>query len=141
MSWAEAAYIVSQLGGGKKPSGGGNKILVKAGVEAAAGTVPNQYVSFKSGVTEVDCTEVEGYGNLTVDNFLFIPVKMKASCWDGYSEPGTISGGVRTPRIEYDPATGKLTLYDYSYGHKKYYGDYWNQSLTCTITYDIYCVK
>ena len=148
MSWAEAAYVVSQLksiaeeagGGGGKPGQPVNRTLVKSGVEAA-NSFPPQSGQVTPGITEIDCKAIEGYGSLLLDNFAFIPTRISGRAFDGSSGNNWHNGRVITPRAEYNPATGILRLYDYSYGAQHFYGDYWHQSIDVKITYDVYCFK
>ena len=108
MSWAEAAYIVSKL----RPGGGISGKRIKVTTVQAKASHEEKSGAVTPAITEVDCTGIEGYGTLTLDNFAFIPVRMLGRFQDSSSGQAGFLGRVITPRLEYNPATGTLKMYD-----------------------------
>lgn len=108
------------------------------------------------GAGEYDATGIDGYEDLTVDNFAFIPTEVTGSfsgvaeyAGGNMSDHALVSTGSSTscsPTISYDPSTGKVTIGSTSNsgsatrnGTPPYYTLAVESSGSCSVTGKVVC--
>lgn len=114
-------------------------------VKKKLGEVQRTYLgSVGTSATTVDCTKIDGYKDLTVNNFALIPKSINGQ----FVPPANGATSLSNMRVNttetigemsYNANTGVLTVPKLSLNYVYSYASMWAIKLDANVTYDLYC--